>query len=91
MMHDRVLVKRKSAESVTKGGIVLPGGGEKEMPDEGLVVDVGPGHHLQGGMFLATAVKKGDKIIFSKYVGCEIEVKDEKLTVIRESDILLVL
>ncbi len=86
-LADRVVVKPIEREEVTKGGIVLPDTA-KEKPQEGEVIAVGPGRLSDDGKRIATDVKVGDRIIYSKYGGTEIKIDDEELIILRESDIL---
>jgi chaperonin GroES len=89
-LHDRVLVKRIDEETKTKGGIIIPDTA-KEKPQEGKVVAVGKGRILDDGKVQEPAVKKGDKILFSKYAGSEIKLDGEEHIIIREDDVLAIL
>ena len=89
-LHDRVLVKRLEGEEKTKGGIIIPDSA-KEKPQEGLIVAAGPGRVNEEGKVTALDVKKGDKILFSKYSGNEITLDGEEHLIMREDDILAVL
>jgi chaperonin GroES len=86
-LGDRVVVKPKPKEEVTKGGIVLPDTA-KEKPQEGEVIAVGPGRMTDDGKRIAMDVKVGDVVIYAKYGGTEIKEDDEELVILRESDIL---
>jgi chaperonin GroES len=86
-LGDRVVLKRASAESKTKGGIVLPDTA-KDKPQKGEVIAVGDGHIRDDGTRVPLSVKEGDDVIFSSYGGEEIRVGDEDYLLIRESDIL---
>ncbi len=88
-LQDRVIVKREEEESKTKGGIIIPETA-KEKPIEGEILAVGNGKILEDGKIRALDVKKGDKILFSKYAGTEIKVDGEDLLMMREEDILAV-
>ncbi len=88
-LADRVVLKQLEAEETTKSGIVIPGK-EKELPQQAVVVEVGPGGIVNGDE-VKMEVKKGDKVIYSKYAGTEVEVGDEKLIIVRQSDILAVI
>ena len=87
-LADRVVLKQLAAEETTKSGIVIPGK-EKELPQQAEVVEVGPGGMVNGEE-VKMEVKKGDKVIYSKYAGTEVELGDEKLIIVRQSDILAV-
>lgn len=89
-LHDRILVKRIDEEHKTKGGIIIPDTA-KEKPQEGKVVAVGKGKVLDDGKVQELAVKKGDKILFSKYAGTEIKLEGDEHIIIREDDVLAIL
>ena len=86
-LGERVVVKRAEAESTTSGGIVLPDTA-RDKPQRGEVIAVGDGHVKNDGTKIPLTVKEGDRVIFSPYGGEEIEIGDEKLLLLRESDIL---
>jgi chaperonin GroES len=86
-LGDRVVIKPTPKEEVSKGGIVLPDTA-KEKPQEGKIVAVGPGRLTEDGKRIAMEVKKGDKVIYSKYAGTEFKLGDEELVIMREGDIL---
>ena len=86
-LGDRVVVKPSPKEEVTKGGIVLPDTA-KEKPQEGKVIDVGPGRMTEDGKRIAMDVKVGDVVIYAKYGGTEIKEGEDELIILRESDIL---
>lgn len=88
-LGDRVLVRIIEAEERTKGGIVLPDTA-KEKPQEGEVLEVGPGRILENGQRLPMEVKKGDRVIFAKYAGTEVKEGDQKYLLLSERDILAV-
>ena len=89
-LHDRILVKRIDEEQKTKGGIIIPDTA-KEKPQEGKVIAVGKGRVLDDGKVQELAVKKGDKILFSKYAGTDIKVEGDDHIIIREDDVLAIL
>ena len=89
-LHDRILVKRIDEEEKTKGGIIIPDTA-KEKPQEGKVIAVGKGRVLDDGKVQDPAVRKGDKILFSKYAGSEIKLDGEEHIIIREDDVLAIL
>ena len=86
-LGDRVVIKPTPKEDVSKGGIVLPDTA-KEKPQEGKIIAVGPGRLTEDGKRIAMEVKKGDKVIYSKYAGTEFKLEDEELVIMREGDIL---
>jgi chaperonin GroES len=89
-LHDRILVKRLESEEKTKGGIIIPDTA-KEKPQEGKVISVGKGRVTDDGKVQEMSVKKGDKILFSKYSGTEITLEGDEHLIIREDDVLAVL
>jgi len=86
-LGDRVVIKPTPQEEVSKGGIVLPDTA-KEKPQEGKIIAVGPGRLTEDGNRIAMEVKKGDKVIYSKYAGTEFKLDNEELVIMREGDIL---
>ena len=90
-LFDRVVLKPLVAEETTKSGIVLPGQA-KEKPQQAEVIAVGPGG-LVDGKEVTMQVKVGDKVIFSKYSGTEVEGESEKdkLVIVKQNDILAVI
>ena len=86
-LHDRVLVRRVEAEETTAGGIIIPDTA-KEKPQEGSVVALGTGKVNEDGKKVEFTVKKGDKVLISKYGGTEIKVDGESYLIMREDDIL---
>ena len=89
-LGDRVVIKQLIAEETTKSGIVLPGQA-KEKPQQAVVVAVGPGGMIDGKE-VQMQVKAGDKIIYSKYAGTEVDVdNNEVLIIVKQSDILAVI
>jgi len=89
-MNDRVLVLRVAEEQKTAGGIIIPDTA-KEKPQEGKVVSTGPGKMGDDGKRVPLEVKKGDRILFSKYAGTEIKIDGVEHVFMREDDILGVL
>ncbi|MCD4763381.1 MAG: co-chaperone GroES [Thermodesulfobacteriota bacterium] len=86
-LQDRILVKRVEEETTTKGGIIIPDTA-KEKPAEGEVVAVGIGRIGEDGKRIALEIKKGDKILFSKYGGTEVKIEGEEYLIMREDDVL---
>jgi len=89
-LHDRVLVKRIEGEEKSKGGIIIPDTA-KEKPQEGRVVAVGTGKVGDDGKVRPLDVHKGDRILFSKYSGSEINIEGDEHLIVREDDVLAVL
>ena len=88
-LGDRVIVKAREKEEMTKSGIVLPDTAS-EKPQEGSVLAVGPGRVLDNGKRVEMDVKAGDKVLFAKYAGTEVKLDGEDYLVIREADLLAV-
>ncbi|MEE9168537.1 MAG: co-chaperone GroES [bacterium] len=86
-LADRVVVKVLEPEEQVKGGIIIPDTA-KEKPQEGEIVAVGPGKVSDSGTKIALEVKSGDRILFGKYSGTEVNVGGQDLLIMRESDIL---
>ena len=86
-LGDRILVKRLDEEEVTAGGIIIPDTA-KEKPQEGKVIAVGNGKRQDDGEIRPLDVKKGDKVLFSKYAGTEVNVEGVEHIIIREDDVL---
>jgi chaperonin GroES len=86
-LGDRVVIKPTPKEEVSKGGIVLPDTA-KEKPQEGKIIAVGPGRLTEEGKRIVMEVKKGDKVIYSKYAGTEFKLDSDELIIMREGDIL---
>ncbi len=91
-LGDHIIVKPAKAEEVTKSGIVLPDTADKEKPEQGEVIAVGPGKwDDKGEKRLPISVKVGDKVVFKKYSPDEVEVDDEEYLVLSESDLIAVI
>jgi chaperonin GroES len=88
-LHDKVLVELVNAEEKTKGGIIIPETA-KEQPQEGKVIAVGTGIILPDGTIKPLDVKKGEKILFSKYGVQPITVEGEEYLIVSEEAILAV-
>ncbi|QXM24452.1 co-chaperone GroES [Elioraea tepida] len=86
-LHDRVVVRRVTAEEKTAGGIIIPDTA-KEKPMEGEVVAVGPGARNEKGEIVALDVKVGDRVLFGKWSGTEVKIDGEELLIMKESDIM---
>jgi chaperonin GroES len=89
-LHDRVVVRRLTAEEKTKGGIIIPDT-VKEKPQEGEIIAVGPGARDDHGKVVPLDVKAGDRILFGKWSGTEVKLDGEELLIMKESDIMGVL
>ena len=86
-LADRVIVKPIEASESKKGGIIIPDTA-KEKPQEGQVVALGTGKRDDDGKLIPFTVKKGDKVLISKYGGTEIKIEGDMYLIMREDDIL---
>jgi chaperonin GroES len=86
-LGDRVVVSRIEEEEKTAGGIIIPDTA-KEKPQEGKVVAAGPGKVGEDGKRIPLDVKKGNRVLFGKYAGTEIEIDGVEHLIMREEDIL---
>jgi chaperonin GroES len=89
-LGDRVIVKPKEPEEVTKGGIILPDTAQ-EKPMEGEVVAVGPGKVSDNGTKIPMELKVGNKVLYGKYSGSEVKINDGEFLIMRESDVYAVI
>ncbi|HRJ72085.1 MAG TPA: co-chaperone GroES [Terrimicrobiaceae bacterium] len=89
-LSDRVLVQPLEEKEVKKGGIIIPDTA-KEKPQEGEVVALGTGKRDEDGKLIAFTVKKGDKVLISKYGGTEVKIDGVSYLIMREDDILGIL
>jgi chaperonin GroES len=89
-LADRVLVKPLEEQEVKKGSIIIPDTA-KEKPQQGEVVEVGPGIKTEEGKVVPMEVKKGNKILYGKYSGTEVTIEGVDYLIMRESDILAVI
>ena len=89
-LHDRLLVKRIEEEEKTKGGLIIPDTA-KEKPMEGKIIAAGKGKVDEDGNLRPLDVLKGDRVLFSKYSGTEIQLEGDEHLIIREDDVLAVL
>jgi chaperonin GroES len=88
-LYDRILVKRLETVEKTKGGIIIPDTA-KEKPQEGKIMALGKGKLLEDGSIRPLDVKVGDKVLFSKYGGTDINIEGEDYLILREEDILAI-
>ena len=90
-ISDHVLIEPIKGEDKSKGGILLPQTAEKERPEQGKIIAVGPGKKDETGKIIPMEVKPGDKVLFTKYGPNEIKVDDKEYLIAREEDILAIL
>jgi chaperonin GroES len=89
-LNDRILVARVEEKQKSAGGIIIPDTA-KEKPQEGKVVEAGPGKVDDSGKRIPIQVKKGDRILFSKYAGNDVKIEGKEYIFMREDDILCIL
>ena len=85
-ISDHIIIEPLKEEEKTKGGIFLPQSAEKERPEQGMVIAVGPGKKD-----IPMEVKEGDKVIFTKYGPQEVKVKDKEYLIASQDDILAII
>ncbi len=90
-LSDYILIEPIKEEEKTKTGILLPETAEKEKPEQGKVIAVGPGKKDETGKIIPLEVKTGDRVLFTKYSPNEIKVEDKEYLFAREEDILAIL
>lgn len=93
-LGDRIIVEPLSEHErgkETKGGIFIPETTEKERPEQGVVVAVGPGKMGEDGKILSMSVKVGDKILFTKYGPDEVKLDGKEYFILSESNVLAVI
>ncbi len=86
-LHDRVVVKRITAENKSAGGIIIPDTAQ-EKPSQGEIIAVGPGGRDEAGKLLPLDVKVGNTVLFGKWSGTEVKLDGEELLIMKESDIM---
>jgi chaperonin GroES len=86
-LHDRIVVRRITAEEKTKGGIIIPDTAQ-EKPSQGEVIAVGPGGRDENGKLIPIDLTTGDKVLFGKWSGTEVKLDGEELLIMKESDIM---
>ena len=88
---DHILIEPIKEEEKTKSGILLPETAEKERPEQGKVIAVGPGRKTEDGKIIPLSVKPGQRVLFTKYGPNEIKVGDKKYLIAKEEDILAII
>ena len=89
-LGDRVVVKMTKAEETTESGIILSSG-SKEKPQIAEVIEVGPGITHIPGKEVKMYIKKGDKVIVSKYSGTEVKYEGEEYLIVKQDDVLAII
>jgi len=90
-LSDHILIEPIKEEEKTKTGILLPETAEKEKPEQGMVIAVGPGRKTASGKIVPLSVQPGQKVLFTKYGPNEIKVDDKEYLIVKEEDILAIL
>ncbi|MDP2820684.1 MAG: co-chaperone GroES [bacterium] len=90
-LADHILIEPIKKEEKSQAGILLPETTEKERPEEGRVIEVGPGRKNSSGKIIPLDIKKGDLVIFSKYGPTEIKIKGKEYLIAKEDDILAII
>lgn len=89
-LGDRVLIEPLREER-KRGGIILPDTVDKERPESGKVIAIGPGRKDEAGKLMPMNIKKGDRVLFTKYGPVEIKIEDKEYLIAREEDVLAVI
>jgi len=90
-LSDHILIEPMKKEEKTKTGILLPETAEKDRPEQGKVIAVGPGKRTEKGEIIPVLVKPGQKVLFTKYGPNEIKVEDKEYLIAKEEDILAII
>ena len=90
-LADRVVIEPISVEEKTKSGIILPETADKERPEQGKVIAIGPGRILKNGQRKPMEIKKGDMVLFTKYGPNEVKIDNKEYLIAKEEDILAIL
>lgn len=94
-LHDRILVRRDEADRMTRGGIVLPESTQKDRPQKGTVLAVGPGRRVLAaiGTFHPepVCVMPGDEVLFTKFAGEGIKIDGQEYFLVRNEDLIAVI
>ena len=90
-LSDHILIEPMKKEERTKTGILLPETAEKERPEQGRVIAVGPGRKTSSGKIVPMDVTPGQKVLFTKYGPNEIKVDGKEYLIAREEDILAII
>ncbi len=89
-LHNRLIIQRLDEDEKTSGGIIIPDSA-KEKPQQGTVIAAGPGRRDDKGNLIAIEVKKGDRVLFSKYSGSDVTLGGDEHLIISEDDVLAIL
>ncbi|MDD3072766.1 MAG: co-chaperone GroES [Candidatus Pacebacteria bacterium] len=89
-LSDHILIEPAKKEAKTKSGIFLPETAEKERPEAGRVIAVGPGKKTSSGKVVPLEIKIGDEVLFTKYGPSEIKIEEKEYLIAKEEDILAI-
>ena len=90
LLGDRIVIKPLEKEEARKSGLIIPDTA-KEKPQEGTVLNVGPGKTTDEGKLLPMHVKEGDRVLYGKYSGTEMKFDDEEYVIIHQDDVMMIL
>ncbi len=90
-LSNHILIEPIKEEEKTKGGILLPESAEKERPEQGRIIAVGPGKRTEEGKIIPLEVKIGQKVLFKKYGPDEIKINDKEYLIATDDDILAII
>ena len=90
-LADRILIQPIIQKEKTDKGIFLPDTADKDRPEQGTVVAVGPGRKTSSGKIVSMDIEVGNKVLFTKYGPNEIEIDNKKYLIAREEDILAII
>jgi chaperonin GroES len=90
-LSNNILIEPLKPEQKTKAGILLPETAEKERPEQGKVIAVGPGKRNSQGKLIPLGVKPGQKVLFTKYGPNEIKINEKEHLIAKEEDILAII
>jgi chaperonin GroES len=88
-LDDKVVIKRLDSEEMTSGGILLPDAA-REKPQQGRVLSVGDGRLLSSGSRIPHQVSEGDRVLFQRWAGAEVEINGQELLILSEDEILAI-
>jgi chaperonin GroES len=89
-IRDRIVVKLLEAETVTKGGLVIPDAAA-EKPCQGIVLEVGTGHITEDGTIVPLAIAVDDRVLFSKHAGQTVKIEGEEFHLLREEEVVAII
>ena len=90
-LGNKIILESVSTEEKTKSGIIIPDTVDKEKPEQGKVLAVGPGKILENGQRSKIDVEVGDTVLFSKYSPTEIKIDEKEYLVVSDDDIMAVI